>query len=117
MACLGALVDGEVVDHGREDVLVPMGIEAALKTSALADAHPAENGMVLGHVTDAAAGGGRQGGAVVAEDRYRPARRFQQAEHHPYGGGLARPIATQECENAAARHADGHVEQRAFVAE
>ena len=65
---LGARVDREVVDHGGEDFLIPVMVEAALKSPVLADPHPAVDGMSLGHVTDPGAGFGREGGAVAAED-------------------------------------------------
>ena len=110
---LGARVDREVVDHGGEDFLVPVIVEAALKSPVLADPHPAVDGMSLGHVTDPGAGFGTEGGAVAAEDDRRAARRLQEAQEHADGCRLAGSVAADECEDAAARHAEGDAVDRA----
>ena len=108
---LGARVDREVVDHSDEDFLIPVIVESALKARTRRG-HPAVNRMAFGHVTDAGAGFGREPNAVVAEDGGRAARWLQEAQDHSDGCGLAGAITADECEDAAARHAEGDAVDR-----
>ena len=111
------------VEPLEELVAAPAGLgpgQAVQATDHLevqATAHEPVDGGLLGGDADPAADVGRLRGDVEAGDRRRPLRRLRQRGQDPDGGRLARPVVTEQAEDAPRRHVEVEAPERPEVVE
>ena len=99
-----------------QDVLAPLAqpppgdpVGAPVEVQVLPHRQVAVEAEVLGHVADATADPLRLTHDVEAEHRGVSRRGAQEAQQHADGGGLPRPVGSQEAENLPPANAEAHV--------
>src|ERR1039458_8793689 len=93
-----------MTDESPKDLPIPGWIEARLEIATFLHAHPTVELMLFSQVPDARPGFRRQRPNIVTKNASSVAGRFQEAQQHADGSGLAGAVAAQQREHTAARH-------------